>query len=104
MEQEGKTMKTKIKQLDAINNLLIAVLTLDFVSNDAKADILLTMRINKDIRQQLQEAKNIHESRQKRIDEEYVEYYAELSECIDKFTESISEMQDGLFNSINPLL
>jgi len=36
-------MKSKIKQLDAINNLLIAVLTLDFVSNDAKADILLTM-------------------------------------------------------------
>jgi len=52
----------------------------------------------------LQEAKNIHESHQKRIDEEYVEYYAELSECIDKFTESLSEMQDGLFNSINPLL
>ena len=53
MEQEGKTMKSKIKQLDAINNLLITILTLDFVSNDAKADILLTMRINKDIRQQL---------------------------------------------------
>lgn len=42
-------MKSKIKQLDGINNLLIAVLTLDFFSNDAKADILLTMRINKDI-------------------------------------------------------
>ena len=76
MEQEGKTMKSKIKQLDAINNLLITILTLDFVSNDAKADILLTMRINKDIRQQLQEAENINESRQKRIDEGYVEYYA----------------------------
>ncbi len=97
-------MKSKIKQLDAINNLLITILTLDFVSNDAKADILLTMRINKDIRQQLQEAENIHKNRQKGINEVCVEYYAELSECIDKFTESISEMQDGLFNSINPLL